>query len=185
MIITSVDSENNLFRVEQVFDSELVEKILSTDWLNLPWARQEGQENWLRRRIDDTAIHWIDLWHQHMNALWPDIEQQLGIPIHSYGGTAFWLDEPGFTCSMHTDGELPGSMHLTWLGSEPTHGTAFYWHKDPDTLRYQVPMQPNAGYIMINQPDSLGYRRLLWHAMLTPVPQNTFRLTTYTWIIPK
>ena len=46
-------------------------------------------------------------------------------------------------------------------------------------------VEANAGYIMINKPDDQGYRKLLWHAMLTPVPTDTFRLTSYTWIIPK
>lgn len=185
MKIVSTDHENNLFRITNVFPDNIVKKILATDWQSLPWERQEGQENWARRRINETAIPWIDQWTQYMELIWPEIEQQLGIPIHNYSGTAFWLDEPGFTCSMHTDGELPGSLHLTWVGSELTHGTAFYWHKDPATLRYQVPMEPNAGYIMINQPDETGYRKLLWHAMLTPVPENTYRLTSYTWITPK
>ena len=185
MTIYPVDNELNLFRLEQVFEQDLVEKVLSTDWLNLPWQRQEGQERWARRRVDNTALPWIDQWHNYMRQIWPSIEQQLGVAIHGYTDTAFWIDEPGFTCSLHTDGEMPGSLHLTWIGSAETHGTAFYWYKDINSLRYQVPMQPNAGYIMINEPSEDSYRKLLWHAMLTPVPENTFRLTSYTWITPK
>lgn len=185
MKIIPVDDEQNLFRINNVFDQTIVDHVLATDWLNLPWQRQEGQESWPRRRIDNTALPWIDQWHRHMRNIWPDIEQQLGIPINDYTDTAFWLDEPGFTCSMHTDGEMPGSLHLTWIGSSASHGTAFYWFKDPTALRYQVPNEANAGYIMINKPDDQGYRKLLWHAMLTPVPTDTFRLTSYTWIIPK
>lgn len=181
MQITPVDNENNLFRVENVFPEELVQKVLATPWLELEWDRQEGQENWARRRIRDSAIPWIDEWNTHLSKSWHKVSEQTGRETEGYMGTAFWIDEPGFTCSMHTDGELPGSLHLTWQGP----GTTFYWHKDESTLRYQVPEQPNAGYIMINMPDENGYRKLLWHAMLTPVPVNTFRLTTYSWIIPK
>lgn len=178
MQITAVDSENNLFKVESVFPDELVQKVLTTDWLNLEWDRQEGQENWSRRRIRDSAIPWIDQWNTELSRAWPEIQRQLGIKIASYSGTAFWLDEHDFTCTMHTDGEMPGSLHMTWVGP----GTTFYWYKDPDTVRYQVPSQPNAGYIMINKPDDTGYRKLLWHAMLTPV--ENFRITSYTWITP-
>jgi hypothetical protein len=46
-------------------------------------------------------------------------------------------------------------------------------------------MVPNTGYIMINQPDETGYRKLLWHAMLTEVPEDSFRLTSYSWMTPK
>lgn len=185
MNICSVDQEYNLFRIEQVFEPEMVSRVLNTDWLNLPWQRQQGQENWPRRRINNAALPWIDQWHTYMRQIWPYIERQLGIEIHNYTDTAFWIDEPGFTCSIHTDGEMPGSLHLTWVGSADTHGTTFYWHKDPTSLRYQVPMIPNAGYIMINKADDRGYRKLLWHGMLTPVPTDTFRLTSYTWILPK
>jgi len=181
MQITAVDNENNLFKVENVFPQELVEKVMSTPWMELEWDRQEGQENWSRRRIRETAMPWIDEWHTHLSKSWHEIGKQIGIETESYQGTAFWIDEPGFTCSMHTDGELPGSLHLTWIGP----GTTFYWYKDPATVRYQVPEQPNCGYIMVNKPDAQGYRKLLWHAMLTPVELNTFRLTTYSWMTPK
>jgi hypothetical protein len=181
MQITPVDNELNLFRVENVFSNELVQQVKDTDWLNLPWSRQPYQENWNRRRVTESSIPWIDQWNFQLSTNWSRLEEQLNIEIQPYCGTAFWIDEPGFVCTMHTDGELPGSLHLTWQGS----GTSFYWHNDPSTLRYQVPSQPNAGYIMINCEDSSGYRKLLWHAMLDPVPVNTFRLTSYIWIIPK
>lgn len=157
MLVTAIDNENNLFRVEHAVSAELAAKVIATDWLALPWQPQEGQENWARRRIVDSAIPWIDQWHNEIISKWSTIEQQVGRQLHPYFGTAWWLDEPGFTCAMHTDGEMPGSMHLTWRGP----GTAFYWHQDPATLRYQTPSVPNAGYIMINQPDVAGYRRLL------------------------
>lgn len=179
MQITAVDSDNNLFRVASIFSDDLVQKVLTTDWLNLAWDRQEGQENWARRRIQDSAIAWLPQWNQELTAQWADIERSLGIKIAPYCGTAFWVDEPGFTCSMHTDGELPGSLHMPWIGP----GTTFYWYKDENAVRYQVPAEPNSGYIMINKPDETGYRKLLWHAMLTPV--ENFRVTSYTWLIPQ
>lgn len=185
MQITAVDQENNLFSITDVCPPDLVNKIMTTDWLSLPWQRQPGQETWARRRIQEQALPWNTEWVQHMNYIWPQIEQVYGHSLQSYMGTAWWLDEPGFTCPMHTDGELSGSIQLTWIGADPNLGTAFYWHKDPETLRYQTPMVPNSGYMMRNLADSTGYRKLLWHAMLHPVPENTFRLCSYIWVIPK
>jgi hypothetical protein len=80
---------------------------------------------------------------------------------------------------MHTDGEMPGSMQLNWIGTGDL-GTAFYWYKDPAAIRYQTTFEPNTGYIMINSSDDTGYRPLMWHAMLNPVPANSFRLTSYS-----
>jgi hypothetical protein len=180
MQITAIDDQLDLFRVTDAVSSALAHQVLATDWNSLPWAKQQGQERWRRRRINDTAIPWINQWHTELQLLWPQIQQHIGIQLCSYSGTAFWLDEPGFVCNMHTDGEMPGSLHLTWIGP----ATCFYWYKNPTAVRYQVPAESNTGYLMINQADSSGYRKLLWHDMTTPVRPNTFRLTTYTWINP-
>lgn len=185
MQITPVDSDCNLFRVTDMFPQSLVDKILATDWLNMPWTRQPGQESWARRRVMDQDLPWNDEWVTWINALWPQIEAAYGQPIHHYVGTAWWIDEPGFTCSMHTDGELPGSLQLTWIGAHENLGTTFYWNNSPFDVRYQTPVVPNCGYMMKNLEDSTGYRKLLWHAMLHPVPENTFRLNSYTWISPR
>lgn len=179
MHITPVDNELNLFSIENVFSEDLVSRLLATDWLNMPWQRQEGQESWARRRVNESALPWIEQWHAQVSARWDSIQQQLGMPLQHYCGTAFWIDEPGFVCKMHTDGELPGGMQIIWHGP----GTSFYWHNNTGSLRYQTPSHPNTGYIMINRADSTGYRRLLWHAMLTPV--ENFRVTSYIWLQPK
>ena len=177
--ITAVDSDNNLFQVQHAMPQQLVQKILNTPWLDLPWQKQPGQESWPRRKIDHDALPWINEWHVECSRLWPAIEKATGTKIGPYQSTAFWIDEPGFTCDMHTDGEMPGSMQLNWIGTKEL-GTAFYWHKDPAALRYQTFFESNTGYIMINKADAAGYRRLMWHAMLNPVPGDSFRLTSYS-----
>ena len=179
MQIVPVDSDNNLFKVKNIFDADLVQKILTTDWLNIPWQRQEGQENWARRRLKNSALSWTDQWDQQLSQVWNDIAKAIGVELQPYFGTAFWLDEDGFTCPIHTDGKMPGSLHMTWIGP----ATAFYWYNDSRALRYQFESQPNTGYIMVNQSDSTEYRKLLWHAMLTPV--KNFRVTSYTWMVPQ
>jgi hypothetical protein len=178
MQITAVDNELNLFCVTHAVPDHLVKKILDTDWPNLPWDRQPGQESWPRRRIRNQSLPWIQEWDNYFHNIWPTIQKTLGVKLHSYCGTAFWLDEPGFVCYMHTDGEMPGSLQLVWQGS----GTTFYWHNNTTTLRYQVPSEPNNGYVMLNTSDSQGCQPLIWHAMLDPVPTNSFRVTSYTWI---
>lgn len=185
MQITPVDHYQDLFRVESVCPDHLVQDILATSWSTLSWQRQEGQQNWRRRRIDTQEIQWIDSWDNYLHSIWPQIESTIGINLLPYSGTAWWLDEPGFTCGLHTDGEMPGAMHVCWSGASQDLGTTFYHHKDPNTIRVQFPMLTNTGYIMINIAREQGYRHLQWHGMLRPVPDNTFRLTSYSWIIPK
>jgi hypothetical protein len=165
MQIIPVDEYKNLFKISNVFPYHIVEKVLFTPWMALSWQRQQGQETWLRRRINDT--------------------EEVGRDIGEYIGTGWWLDEPGFTCAMHTDGEMPGSLHMTWIAAVPELGTAFYNYKDENSLRHQFLVQANTGYIMINVPDESGTRHLQWHAMTTPVPAGTYRLSSYTWLQPK
>jgi len=185
MQVTAVDKYHDLFLIENVFPENIVQKVMATDWLSLPWQKQEGQELWPRRKINNDSLPWMSEWHQYLEQHIDQIEHSLGRKLQGYQGTAWWVDEPGFTCAMHTDGEMPGSMQLTWIGADAQLGTSFYHYKNPDSLRYQFAMQPNSGYIMINTPDSRGARHLQWHAMLMPVPADSFRLCSYSWLSEK
>jgi len=181
--MSPVDQDQDLFAVTNVAPTGLVDEILSTPWLDLPWSRQGGQESWLRRRIDTDALSWYGLWNECISSQWHLIENNARRSLQ-YQGTAWWLDEPGFCCQIHTDGEMPGALHLMWIGDAGL-GTTFYHYRDLAHVRYQFPFLANCGYLMINQADTTGYRKLQWHAMMQPVPQHCFRLTSYTWLVPR
>ena len=185
MQIRPVDQDNNLFRVENVISAELVQQVQATDWLNIAWQEHIPGQFRPRRKIQNSALPWIKEWDTACKKLWPTLETALNTKLQSYQGTDWWLDEQDYINELHTDGNLPGAMQLFWVGSLPNLGTAFYHYKNPDCLRHQFIMSPNSGYIMFNPEDSNGFKKLLWHGMLTPVPKNTFRLTSYTWIIPQ
>ncbi len=183
MQITPVDLYQNLFLVTEVVSQDLLEKILSTPWMDLEYTTQPAQENWPRRLIIKTQLPWYQQWTDEFKACWSQLESNVGVKLEPYTDTAFWVDQPGFTCAIHTDGEMPGSLQLSWIGNSDL-GTTFYHSKNPEHIRYRHDFQPNSGYAMINQADASGYRHLQWHGMLEPVPVDTFRLTSYTWLIP-
>ncbi len=183
MQITPVDDYQDLFVVSHAVSREMEQKILNTPWMDLDFHKQQGQENWPRRRIDDQQLPWLHQWQQEISDCWALLEQTLGVQLQPYAGTAFWIDEPGFTCSIHTDGEMPGSLHLSWIGDSGL-GTTFYHSKNSEHVRFRHEFASNSGYAMINIPNSTGYRHLQWHGMLEPVPKNSFRLTSYTWLTP-
>jgi hypothetical protein len=183
MKLQAVDQEKSLFQISELVSDSLVNVILSTPWTELKKIKQSGQERWTRDLIVEASIPWIDQWHSEMNELWPALEEKLNCSIGPYVGTAFWLDPAGFVCPVHTDGEMPGSMHLNWIG-DSSLGTAFYHFQNAGALRFQSTFAPNNGYVMINRADQSGYRKLQWHGMLNPVPKNSFRITSYTWIKP-
>lgn len=185
MLINPIDLDNNLFEVIELMPSHIVQKVLDMPWLELKWIKQEGQELWPRRRILDSELSWLAEWDQHLESCRNEIATKIGTPINQSPNTAttFWLDEPGFTCPIHTDGEMEGSLHISWIGKENL-GTTFYNFKDPNTVRRQFNFCTNNGYILLKNADNTGYRNLQWHGMLNPVPENTYRLTSYTWLYP-
>lgn len=182
MIIGPVDQDQNLFHIRQAMPESLINKIINTDWLSMPWTRPQLQAHWKRRKINNSAIPWIGEWNTAMNLLWAEIVNFLGDrgwAHETYPDTVFWLDEPDFRCGMHVDGGLIGAMQLFWIG-DIDNGTCFYNTKNFDDLRYQFSFLSNQGYLTITVPTAENFTPLLWHAMPTPVKQNTFRITSYT-----
>ena len=176
MKITNLDQDRCLFKVENILtDSELAE-ILSLDWSKLPWSKNLGQENWPRRSIDSRHTDVMKMSSYISNKL-DAINQQIGTDFTSCWGQ-WWLDEPGFSVEIHTDGELPAVMQLYWVAPSTEYGTCFYNNKLGD-IKYHFKSEPNTGYIMLNSADQTGYRILQWHGMTNPVPKDTWRLSSY------
>ena len=179
MNLRPIDATNDLFRVSDLYPIDLVKSIMTTPWLDMPYSKEEKQETWLRRKIDVSQTHWYNDFENYSEKLWIELSKKLEIPLHKYQGTAWWLDEPGFTCGIHTDGELPGALQTYWIGDRDL-GTSFYYYRDLSTLRYKFPFEPNTGYLMLNNIDDNGYRHLQWHAMPEYVSNHFFRLTSYS-----
>ena len=185
MQITPVDQDHNLFAVIDLVPQSLVDKILETDWLSLEHTLTEGNRL-LRRQVQNNQLPWIDEWHDCMRQTWQSIVEQTTCNHLNYADTGFWIDMPTYTCPIHTDGELPGSIQMYWIGADTNIGTTWYHHKNQlDQTRHVFKFIPNTGYIMINQPEPNGYRKLQWHGMLTPVPDNSFRVSSYSWLTNK
>ena len=189
MQITPVDQDNNLFAVTDLMPQSLVDKITQTPWLSLTYNIEPSNRD-LRRRVHNSQLSWIDEWHECINQAWDSIVAQTGCDHLEYfnldsSATGFWIDMPSYTCPMHTDGELPGAIQMYWIGPSKDLGTTWYHYKDPNTIRHSFKFKTNTGYIMINQQNPNGYRKLQWHGMLTPVPDNSFRVSSYSWLTNK
>jgi hypothetical protein len=184
MQITPVDEYNNLFEITDIVSHDLMEKILSTPWLDLPWSRQEGQEHWFRRRISNDSIPWTNEWNDHINKMWPKVGEAIGRKLEISYGSTWWIDEPEFTCDMHTDGDLKGAMQIICIAAHKQLGTCFYHDKNGTQVRKQFLSIPNTGYVMLNFPRKNGLTHLHWHAMSCKVPPGTFRLSSYTLLTP-
>jgi hypothetical protein len=175
--IYPVDDRLRLWQVQDLLPPEQVNEITATAWMSLATGLSSGQESWARRQVawDDPSAQ---RYSAYINACLPKINLALGTNFERMGGH-FWIDLPGFTVALHTDGHVPNAMHLYWCVPAADYGTGFYRYKDLDHLLYQFESRPNSGYIMLNQLAQDGSQPLLWHAMLNPVPEGHIRVSSY------
>jgi hypothetical protein len=178
MKITAVDSTRRIFQIDNILPANLVDKINSIDWENVEWTRQPYQETWPRRLL--TPAHpVVTEVNTFINTTITEIGDACGVVLN-YASTSWWLDEPGFTVNIHTDGHLPASMQLFWITPSEYHATVFYNSKNSADIRFAPKSIPNTGYIMLNLPNTDGSQPLHWHGMLNSVPAGTVRLCSYT-----
>jgi len=176
MRINSVDGR--LFQVQEVLPEHLALSIQNINWLALPYHKGDRQESWPRRHIKSDAHPKLIEIDAYILTLQHLIENYCGIKFHQTPYTIWWLDEPGFDCNLHTDGELPSSMQLFWQSSGIEFGTKFYNSKNNWDIKYDFPFVPNTGYLVLNQAEN-DYQILQWHGM--PNKITDYRLTSYTY----
>jgi hypothetical protein len=112
------------------------------------------------------------------HAIAPQIEHDCHVRFTDpqQGAVTWWLDEPGFRPSMHTDGDKPSAMQVYWQPNQADLGTAFYTTNNYNDLTHYFASRPNTGYIMLNTHEP---RPALWHDMQRPVPDAVQRVTLY------
>ena len=197
MIIKSIDDKFELFSVSDVFSEFLLEKFKEADHINSPWKKEQGQLDWPRRLLTDEYELVYVAMDLYIKEQVPYIEEITKTPILSCD-TTFWLDEPGFFTYPHLDNENIFMSMQVYLSDHPgiDMATEFYnvdetnWakfneqtHPDIDQardyyntdscMRFKPEYKINSGYLLINNPR-------LYHGMLTPVPANNYRLSSYT-----
>lgn len=176
MIITPVDQHNNLFYIEDAFSQEIVEQLKSEDPYSYPYRKEEMQQIWPRRRLEPTADSVYNKLTTELNAHVDQLSAAIGRSVF-VADTGIWLDEPGFAMGKHLDNEgVVMSMQIYLNENADNLGTTFY--NEDSTIRYQLPYKFNCGYMMINGPEQ-------YHGMINPVPANSYRISSYSWIFPK
>jgi hypothetical protein len=168
-----------LFAIKDIFPEELIESINRINWAERAYDRLTIGRN--RRRL----ITYNDSQDQQVNDYCFDVVKtqieehcQLKFIKESPRSFGYWLDEPRFKPSMHTDGDLPSALQIYLQSDGNTElGTAFYHPEDQTKELHYFSSQPNTGYIMLNQPEP--GRPLLWHNMRRAVPFGRLRLSLY------
>jgi hypothetical protein len=180
MIITPVDSKADLFIIENILPKTLVELINKESFWDYNWEEQPMQLDWKRRKLLPDPASPLSSVDQYYNEALSQIEYVTGIEFeHKHCWSSFWLDYEGFDCSIHEDGAERNynplmAMQIYLTESEDNLGTTFYHDIEGTDVRYVFPYKQNTGYLMLNHPGQ-------FHGMLTKVPANHLRLSSYTY----
>jgi len=181
---TCVDDRGHLWQVKDLVTNNQLQDIVSVDWTRIDKLPLPGQESLkrkvvpLKRKVVNPENLDVQRVSSYITNSLHKINQGLGTNFQTCDGN-FWVDYPGFTINMHTDGHLMNTMQMYWIVPSIEYGTGFYFYKNKNYLLYQFQSIPNTGYIMLNHSDPNGSQPLNWHGMFNPVPDNCFRLTSY------
>jgi hypothetical protein len=169
-----------LFQVKDILPESVVEEIKNFDWLNLPTDVPPMQAQMIRKRIKAEEI--IELYK--INHLLEKHSKQIGEFLNlkfTNMRTLWWLDLPGFISHIHIDSTEGTALQAYWIAPGINYGTHFYSTKShepkPPPLIKGFDFIPNTGYLNdLTGPES----EKVYHGMLNPVPENTFRISSYT-----
>ena len=174
-----VDTENNLFLIENAIDMNLIDLFNKEDISQYADKVPPWQEDWPRKELIP-----------HEDSVLKKIKEQL-IERFECNNVAFWLDSEGFFMGPHIDNPLMKIAMQIYIGNaRPELGTVFYKVTDADVydddtpqkwrlqktedleVRYDFRYMPNTGYFSINN-------RLQAHGLQEIVGADDFRVSAY------
>lgn len=186
MNIESVEPRKRIFQVSDVLDESIMDLIKNMDWLNMrviPFKGPNG-ETFPRKTLNSGNVNLIKI-SKAMKEKLPEINSKLGTSLKSVD-IAFWLDSPGFNMDVHTDTGIEqvgmtATLQLYLISPDESYGTEFFKSKRANISEsiYKFKSIPNTGYIMLNHKNEDGSLPMLWHGMLNPVPEGSYRVSAY------
>ena len=169
MKITSVDSANNLFLIQDFYQQSLIDAISKHDCNTYAYENLLVEGKYTRRNILQGQKYITQLHSQSMQNI-KEIGKFLNknLKLQSYN---VWYDLPGYSMTAHLDNvsHVKIGMQVYLTNSNQSLGTYFY---NNSNIRYFFPYTANTGYMMINSVEQ-------YHAAPVVVPNNTTRLSVY------
>ena len=169
-----------LFQVKDILPELVVEEIKNIDWLNLPTDTPPMQERMIRKKIKHEHVLALTKINQLLEKHSKQIGELLNLKFTNMR-TLWWLDLPGFISHIHIDSTGHPALQAYWIAPGINYGTHFYSTDSrdpkPSTLIKGFDFIPNTGYLNdLTGPNS----EKIYHGMLNLVPENTFRVSSYT-----
>lgn len=192
MRITAVDDKKDLFLLEDVLDSKLIEQFNREDINTYKWQKQEWQENIHRRVLIDHPTSVLRKIKEQLKLVPQQINETLNTTF-SRLAVYCWQDFEGFKFGKHIDNSNVDTVMQIYIGNASTElGTVFYKCKEEDVenidnqqqwslinhdlpVRYNFKYIPNTGYLMFNN-------RTQAHGVTGTVQSTDKRVSCYCWI---
>jgi hypothetical protein len=169
-----------LFQVKDILPELVVEEIKNIDWLNLPTDTPPMQEQMIRKKIKHEYVPALTKINQLLENHSKQIGELLNLKFIDIR-TLWWLDLPGFVSGIHIDSTEYTALQAYWIAPGIKYGTHFYSTSNrslkQNPLIKRFDFTTNTGYLNdLTGPDS----EKIYHGMPNPVPENTFRISSYT-----
>ena len=193
MNITEIDAKKDLFLISNLVTEELMDKLSEEVLEDIPFTKQEYQEDWKRRKLVVAPGSVFEEIQQHINSQKELLSKVIGRTINNIG-TFFWLDLPGFDVPLHFDNPKVMAVMQVYLKDCDGMGTVFYNPQDneieirddaqrvhyisknnPLSLRHALDCTKNTGYIMINNEKQL-------HGVPNILAEGELRLSAYCYL---
>ena len=179
---TPIDKQNNLYRIENAVDPNLIENFNNEDVSLYPVEESPGHQRWPRKKIIP-----------YEGSTLSEIKRQL-TKNAKCDDVVFWLDSEGFTMGPHIDNKNVKVAMQIYIGNANSDlGTVFYHVDNSDVImitkpdgsrdwflkrtteletRYNFKYIPNTGYYCVNG-------KLQAHGLEKTVGPNDFRVSAY------
>jgi hypothetical protein len=197
MDINPTDDKKDLFLITNVITEELMTRLSKEVLEDIPFTKQEWQENWKRRKLVVSPGSVFEQIQQQINSQKELISVASDRSISNIT-TVFWLDLPGFEVRSHFDHSSVDVVMQLYLKDCEGMGTVFYNPHDDDiefrdedgqrvhyigedgsylenAIRHTFECKKNTGYFMINNDGQL-------HGVPNILPENELRLSAYCYL---
>lgn len=147
----------NGFKLENVFDSELLAEISLRCDTFVPWQTRRSDTS--KREVDQILD---DELRVSLAKLFNPVTKTIGL------GIELWRDYPGYTNPYHIDDPQLQNIIIVYLGSEELEtGTGYI-----EETHFKIPYKKNTGIMLFNSDK-------IMHGMVGQVPGDIVRKSLY------
>lgn len=176
---------HNLYRVTDVFPTEIIEFCKIADWDSYEWESQLKQEELPRKLLKLQSCKPLQELKRLSFNVANELKEKLNWQFEYIDRTiiSLWRDMYGYKSPIHRDFDpeevankgyfnIPISMQIYLSESVNDLGTKFYNDREKTQPKYFFPYEINTGYLQVNDYDQ-------WHEMIGDIGEDENRISCH------